>query len=79
MAKIYKKPETEIIEIELQQMIALSVTDATTGVKIDSGSETGGMGAKGFDFFAAPEVEEETPNTQKNQEEEWDDFEEEEI
>ena len=79
MANIYKKPETEIIEIELQQMIALSVTDATTGVKIDSGSETGGMGAKGFDFFATPEVEEETPNKNKlNQEEEWDEFEEEE-
>jgi len=77
MANIYKKPETEIIEIELQQMIALSVTDATTGVKIDSGSETGGMGAKGFDFFAAPEVEEET-RTKSNQEEEWDEFEEEE-
>lgn len=78
MANIYKKPETEIIEIELQQMIALSVTDATTGVKIDSGSETGGMGAKGFDFFATPEVEEETRIKSNQEEEEWDEFEEEE-
>ena len=44
----------------------------------EEGSLNGGE-SKSFDFFAAPEVEEETPNKNKlNQEEEWDEFEEEE-
>ena len=71
----YIKPETEIIEIELQQVIAQSLP-TTSG----EATEWGARGTStNFDFFAAPEVEEETQNTQKNQEEDWDDFEEEEI
>ena len=73
MAKIYIKPETKTFKVELQQIMAGTITQ-----DIKNGSATE-WGAKGFDFFATPEVEEENPNKNKlNQEEEWDEFEEEE-
>ena len=75
--KRYIKPSTDITSVELQQMIAASPD--LTGNEATQGAEHEYDDAKGFDFFAAPEVEEETPNKNKlNQEEEWDEFEEEE-
>ena len=71
----YIKPATEIIQIELQQMIAESINTTTYG---DGTGIVIGAKPTNFDFFATPEVEEETPNTQKLNEE-WDEFEEEEI
>ena len=76
MANTYKKPETSVVKVELQQMIAQSATDAVTGVKIDTQSSTDGMGAKGFDFFAFEE-EEETPG-KSDEDDSWEDWEEEE-
>lgn len=76
MIKTYIKPETEIIEIELQQVIAQSLPN--NGSYGDGSGYVIGARPTNFDFFATPEVEEETPNTQK-QTEEWDEFEEEEI
>jgi len=76
MANTYKKPETKVVKFELQQMIAQSATDAVTGVKIDTNATTGGMGAKGFDFFAFEE-EEETQG-KSDDDDSWEDWEEEE-
>ena len=76
MIKTYIKPETEIIEIELQQVIAQSLPN--NGSYGDGSGYVIGARPTNFDFFATPEVEEETQNTQKNQEEEWEDWEEEE-
>ncbi len=77
MANTYMKPVTEVIEVELQQMIAESLTN--NGNYGNGEGYTIGAKPTNFDFFAAPEVEEETPNKNKlNQEEEWDEFEEEE-
>lgn len=75
MAKIYIKPETKTFKVELQQIMAGTITQ---DIKNGSATEWGAK-ENNFDFFAAPEVEEETPNKNKlNQEEEWDEFEEEE-
>jgi hypothetical protein len=74
MKKQYINPNTIIVELEMQQMIA----DSTKGFN-PTPVNPESSDAKNFDFFAAPEVEEETPNKNKlNQEEEWDEFEEEE-
>lgn len=75
MKKRYKTPETVMIEID-----NLSLMAAVSGPTINTTPITpGDSDAKQFDFFATPEVEEETPNKNKlNQEEEWDEFEEEE-
>ena len=74
MANTYKKPEIKTIKVELQQVIAQSKLDIN-----GEGNSQWGAKENNFDFFAAPEVEEETPNKNKlNQEEEWDEFEEEE-
>ncbi|MBR0489495.1 MAG: hypothetical protein IJJ68_04745 [Prevotella sp.] len=75
--KKYIIPVTEIMEVELQEMIAQSLPN--NGSYGDGSGYVIGARPTNFDLFASPEVEEETPNTQKNQEEEWDDFEEEEI
>ena len=68
MANTYKKPETKIVKVELQQMIAESINgkgDYNTGVT---------LGAKeiSFDFFE----EEETPGKSDDDdswEEDWED------
>jgi len=70
----YIKPETVVVDVELQQIIAASPSPT-----LDPTQVTPTMDAKQFDLFATPEVEEENPNKNKlNQEEEWDEFEEEE-
>ena len=74
MKKQYINPNTIIVELEMQYLMAGSVLNQTTGEATEWGAKE-----HNFDFFAAPEVEEETPNKNKlNQEEEWDEFEEEE-
>lgn len=74
MKKQYINPNTIIVELEMQHLMAGSVLNQTTGEAIEWGAKE-----NNFDFFATPEVEEETPNKNKlNQEEEWDEFEEEE-
>lgn len=72
MANTYKKPETKIVKVELQQMIAESINgkgDYNTGVT---------LGARGnsFDFFAFEE-EEEAPG-KSDDDDDWEDWEEEE-
>lgn len=67
MVHTYKKPETRVVKIELQQMVAQSV-------RFDPTSETNTMEAKGFDFFSFEE-EEEVPG--KSDDEDWEDWEEE--
>ena len=69
MANTYKKPETKIVKIELQQMIADSIP---TG---ESGSLTGAESKK-FDFFSFEE-EEEAPG-KSDDDDDWEDWEEEE-
>lgn len=69
MVNTYKKPETRVVKIELQQMVAQSV-------RFDPTSETTTMDAKGFDFFAFEE-EEETPG-KSDEDDSWEDWEEEE-
>ena len=68
MVHTYKKPETRIVKIELQQMVAQS---PIPNVK-DGDAVSPGM-SKGFDFFME---EEEVPG--KSDDEDWEDWEEEE-
>ena len=67
MVHTYKKPETRIVKIELQQMVAQS---PIPNVK-DGDAVSPGM-SKGFDFFME---EEEVPG--KSDDEDWEDWEEE--
>jgi hypothetical protein len=69
MVHTYKKPETRIVKIELQQMVAQS---PIPNVK-DGDAVSPGM-SRGFDFFM--EEEEEVPG--KSDDEDWEDWEEEE-
>lgn len=48
MANIYKKPETKVVKVELQQMIADSIPNGTDG-SLDQAE------AKGFGFFEEEE------------------------
>ena len=75
MKKIYKTPETVMIEID-----NLSLMAAVSGPTIDPGTAItpGNSEAKPFDFAPLEEQEESTRVSTTN-EEEWDDFEEEEI
>lgn len=76
MKKIYKTPEMVMIEID-----NLSLMAAVSGPTIDPGTaiKPGSSDAKGFDFFAPVEEQEESTRVSTTNEEEWDDFEEEEI
>ena len=74
MKKIYKTPETVMIEID-----NLSLMAAVSGPTIDPGTAItpGNSDAKPFDFTPIEEQEESTRVSTTN-EEEWDEFEEEE-
>ena len=76
MKKIYYTPETVMIEVESHSLMA-----AVSGPPINTDPITpGSSDARGFDFFAAPvEEQEESTKVSVTNEEEWDDFEEEEI
>ena len=74
MAITYIKPETIVVDVELQQMIATSPSPT-----LDPSVDTPTMDARGFDFFATVEEQEESTKVSVTNEEEWDDFEEEEI
>ena len=70
--KKYIKPETDVLKVEITTILAGSLQ------KQDTPIDASHSDAKPFFFDFTPEVEEETPNTQKLNEE-WDEFEEEEI
>ena len=74
MAITYIKPETIVVDVELQQMIATSPSPT-----LDPSVDTPTMDARSFDFFATVEEQEESTRVSVTNEEEWDDFEEEEI
>ena len=74
MAITYIKPETIVVDVELQQMIATSPSPT-----LNPSVDTPTMDARGFDFFATVEEQEESTRVSVTNEEEWDDFEEEEI
>ena len=68
MANTYRKPETKVIKVELQQMIAESLPTAS-----GEATEWGARGTS-FDFF---EEEEEAPG-KSDDDDDWEDWEEEE-
>ena len=72
MANTYKKPETTIVKVELQQVIAQSPSP-----NLDPTQTTTGMDARGFDFFSFEE-EEEAPG-KSDDDDDWEDWEEEEM
>ena len=75
MKKIYYTPETIIIEVESPSLMA-----AVSGPPINTDPITpGSSDARSFDFFATVEEQEESTKVSVTNEEEWDDFEEEEI
>ena len=55
MAITYIKPETIVVDVELQQMIATSPSPT-----LDPSVDTPTMDARGFDFFATVEEQEES-------------------
>ena len=74
MKKIYYTPETVIIEID-----NLSLMAAVSGPPINTDPITpGSSDARGFDFFATVEEQEESTRVSVTNEEDWDEFEEEE-
>ena len=73
--KKYIIPATDVLKIETSTILAGSLNKGTNGVS----DETKVLSKENnFDFFAAPEVEEETRIKSNQEEEEWDEFEEEE-
>lgn len=75
MTNTYSKPETKTINVESQQIMAGSIGHVTNLDPVTPGTED----AKGFDFFAPLEEQEESTRVSTTNEEEWDEFEEEEI
>ena len=74
MKKIYYTPETVMIEVESHSLMA-----AVSGPPINTDPITpGSSDARGFDFFATVEEQEESTRVSVTNEEDWDDFEEEE-
>lgn len=71
MANTYKKPETKVIKVELQQMIAESFNGKG---EYNEGVTLGARGTS-FDFFM--EEEEEAPG-KSDDDDSWEDWEEEE-
>ena len=75
MTKIYKKPETEISEVDTHQIMAGSpggITGGTTGQEYTGGDKTY---SRQFEFLVEPE---ESTTVVTTNEEEWDEFEDEE-
>jgi hypothetical protein len=72
MANTYKKPETKVIKVELQQMIAESFNGKG---EYNEGVTLGARGTS-FDFFM--EEEEEAPG-KSDDDDDWEDWEEEEM
>ena len=73
MANTYKKPETKIVKVESQQIMAGSLNKGTDGVS----DPTQVLSRENsFDFFAFEE-EEETPG-KSDDDDSWEDWEEEE-
>ena len=74
MKKIYYTPETVMIEVESHSLMA-----AVSGPPINTDPITPrSSDARGFDFFATVEEQEESTRVSVTNEEDWDEFEEEE-
>ena len=73
MANTYKKPETKIVKVESQQIMAGSLNKGTNGV--DDATKVLGK-ENSFDFFA---FEEEEAPGKSDDDDSWEDWEEEEM